>query len=339
MKLWFGNGAWASAKAIQRVESLKPEAVRKVAVIRHAALGDMILTRPFLKEVRRCFPNAHITLSVVTNYTRGIPEDLVDTVHFAYGKDRKDVSFREQIKKAKELGEQDLIFDLAATHRSFWICLLHRSAIRVGFPSRPLQRKLFYDVTVFRSDLNFETDCLLDMLNLFGFATTYPPPFDLPGETKKAERPYIVYFTSTSTPIRCWPMDRFAELIQKNANKYPDFDHFVLKGKEEWESIDEILAHNKAQKNVEGLMNINSLDETIALIKGARLVVSNDTGIRHLSIAAGVASVGIFFASERFTCLPFRYWPRYGPHKIVLNSDGTAPMVGAVSQAMQALLD
>ncbi len=50
MKLWFGNGAWASPKAIQRAESLKPEAVRKVAVIRHAALGDMILTRPFLKE-------------------------------------------------------------------------------------------------------------------------------------------------------------------------------------------------------------------------------------------------------------------------------------------------
>lgn len=110
MKLWFGNGAWASAKAIQRVQSLKSEDVRKVAVIRHAALGDMILTRPFLKEVRRCFPNAHITLSLVTNYTRGAPEDLVDTIHVAYGKDRKDVSIREQIKKARELGEQDIIF-------------------------------------------------------------------------------------------------------------------------------------------------------------------------------------------------------------------------------------
>ena len=338
MKLWFGNGAWASAKAVRRVRSIRPEAVRRVAVIRHAALGDMILTRPFLKEVRRCFPNAHITLSIVTNYTRGTPDDLVDSVHIAYGKDRREVPFREQIKKARELGPQDIIFDLAATHRSFWICLLHRSAIRVGFPYHRMQRKLFYDVTVYRSDLNFETDCLLDMLNLFGFTTTYPPPFDLPGDTRKAERPYIVYFTSASTDIKCWPMERFAELVKRNANKYIGFDHFVLKGRAEWESIDEILAYNRDQANVDGL-DIDSLDETIALVKGASLVISNDTGIRHLAIAAGIPSVGIFFSSERFTCLPFRYWPRYGPHKIVLDSDGVSPSVDAVSQAMCELLD
>lgn len=338
MKLWFGNGAWASAKAIQRVQSLKSEDVRKVAVIRHAALGDMILTRPFLKEVRRCFPNAHITLSLVTNYTRGAPEDLVDTIHVAYGKDRKDVSIREQIKKARELGEQDIIFDLAATHRSFWICLLHRSAIRIGFPYHRLQRKLFYDITVYRSDLNFETDCLLDMLNLFGFTTIYPPPFDLPGEIRTSDRPYIVYFTSASTSVKSWPMSRYSQLISQAAEMYSKFDHFVLKGREEWESIDEILEYNKNQNNVDGL-DIDSLDETIALIKGASLVVSNDTGIRHLAIAAGVPSVGIFFTSERFICLPFRYWPRYGPHKIVLDTEGTPPSVDAVSQAMQQLLD
>lgn len=338
MKLWFGNGAWASARGMQRAQSLKPEAVRKVAVIRHAALGDMILTRPFLKEVRCCFPNAHITLSIVTNYTRGTPDDLVDSIHLAYGNDRKDVPLREQIKKGRELGRQDIIFDLAATHRSFWLCLLHRSAIRVGFPYHRLQRKLFYDVTVHRSDLNFETDCMLDMLNLFGFITTYPPPFDLPGETRQSDRPYVVYFTSSSTPVKSWPMDRFAELVKQAAQQYPGFNHVVLKGRAEWESIDEILAYNRDRKNVEGL-DIDSLDETIALIKGASLVVSNDTGIRHLAIAASVPSVGIFFTSERFTCLPFRYWPRYGPHKIVLDSDGVAPAVEAVSRAMHELLD
>lgn len=338
MKLWFGNGAWASAKGIQGIKLLKPETVRRVAVIRHAALGDMILTRPFLKEVRRCFPNAHITLSLVSNYTRGAPEDLVDSVHIAYGKDRKDVPFREQIKKAKELGPQDIIFDLAATHRSFWICLLHRSAVRIGFPYHRIQRKLFYDVTVYRSDLNFETDCLLDMLNILGFTTSWPPPFDLPGEVRKSERPYVVYFTSASTPVKSWPMLHFAELINVNAKRYPDHDHIVLKGRADWESIDEVLEFNKETRNVSGL-DIDSLDETIALIKGAQLVVSNDTGIRHLAIAAGIRSVGIFFASERFICLPFRYWPRYGLHKIVLDTEGGPPSITSVTQAVQELLE
>ncbi len=338
MKLWFGNGAWASVKAVKRVQSLKPEAVGKIAVIRHAALGDMILTRPFLKEVRRCFPNAYITLSIVSNYTRGVPNDLVDSIHTLYGKDRREVSFSEQFKKARELGKQDIIFDLAATHRSFWLCLLHRSALRVGFPYHSLQRKLFYDVTVYRSDLHFETDCLLDMLNVFGFTTTYPPMFDLPGDTRPADRPYIVYFTSASTPVKCWPLERYAELIKQNAKKYVDFEHFVLKGREPWESIDGLLEHSRDRHNVQGL-DCNFLDETIALIKGASLVVSNDTGIRHLAIAAGVPSVGIFFALQQFICLPFRYWPRYGPHKIVQDIDGLIPTVAAVSQAIHELLD
>ena len=60
MKLWFNKGAWASKKAEEKLSTLEPEQVKRIAVIRHAALGDMVLTRPFLNELRRCFPNARI---------------------------------------------------------------------------------------------------------------------------------------------------------------------------------------------------------------------------------------------------------------------------------------
>ncbi|MDH5445821.1 MAG: glycosyltransferase family 9 protein [Gammaproteobacteria bacterium] len=337
MRLWFGNGAWASQKAHQKVHDLTPEKIKNVAVIRHAALGDMVLTRPFLRELRKCFPNSHITLSVVTNYMRGIPEDLVDTVHVAYGKDKKKVSKREQIRKAKELGKQDIIFDLAATHRSFYLCLLNRSTLRVGFPYHRMQRKLFYDVAVFRSDFIFETDCMFNMLNIFGFVTSYPPPFDLPGDVRKEQKPYVVYFTSASTPLRCWPMENFSELVDNASEKFPEFNHYVLKGIGDWESINDILKNNEHNKNVSGL-NIDSLDETIALIKGASLVISNDTGIRHLAIAAGVPSVGIFFTAPKNTSMPFRYWPRFGPHSIVVNYDGSIPESHSVFEAVKKSL-
>ena len=336
MKLWFDNGAWASRKGVARAKALQPEQVKKIAVIRHAALGDMILTRPFLHELRRCFPNAQITLSIVTNYTRGTPDDLVDRIHTAYGSDRKDVSIRQQVQKARELGPQDLIFDLAATPRSFWLCLLNKASLKVGFPYYASQRKLLYDICIFRSDLHFETDCLLDMLNIFGFTTSYPPLFDLPGKTHKTERHYIVYFTSASTPIKCWPQGHYADLIARLSQDYPAYDHVVLEGREAWESIEEIIEKNRQYTNVQGV-NIDSLDETIALIKGARMVISNDTGIRHLAIAAQVPCIGIFFSAENHNCLPFRYWPRY-QHEIVLNTDGSVPSVEKVYDSSIKLL-
>lgn len=337
MRLWYGNGAWASKKAESKLNKLAPEEVKNIVVIRHAALGDMVLTRPFLRDLRKCFPNAKITLSVVSNYMRGIPDDLVDNLHVQYGKDKRDTSIRAQLRKAKELGKPDIIFDLAATARSFYICLLYRKSLRIGFPYHQLQRRLFYDVTVFRTDFLFETECILSMLNILGFVTSAPPAFDLPGDTRKEESPYIVYFTSSSTPARCWPIENFSKLVNSNSVKHPQFNHYVLKGRADWESIDSILEDNKTHANVHGL-DIDSLDETISLIKGASLVVSNDTGIRHLAIAAGVPTVGIFFQVPGQTSMPFRYWPHFGKHKAVVNHDGSVPGVESVNQLMQELL-
>jgi len=60
MRLWFAKGAWASKAARERIKDIIPEQVHSIAIIRHAALGDMVLTRPFILECRRHFPNAKL---------------------------------------------------------------------------------------------------------------------------------------------------------------------------------------------------------------------------------------------------------------------------------------
>jgi ADP-heptose:LPS heptosyltransferase len=75
------------------------------------------------------------------------------------------------------------------------------------------------------------------------------------------------------------------------------------------------------------------LDQTIALMKAAQCVISNDTGIRNLAISTETPTVGIFFST-----IPFRYWPRYGRHIAVFNADGSVPSVTAVYQAIENVL-
>lgn len=337
MKLWFAKGAWASSKAEARLAGLEPEQVRRIAVIRHAALGDMVLTRPFLLELRKCFPNAHITLSLVSNYTRGAPEDLVDAVHVAYGSDRKDMSLSAQIRRAKELGEQELIFDLAATTRSLWVCALNRATFKIGFPYSSLQRRLFFDAAVFRSDLEFEAETMLDMLRLLGFRIGRPLQFRLPGAASVRARPWLVYFTSASGEYKCWPRGHFAELLGRMAQRYPQVDHIVLEGIAEWESIEEIMQSNREHSNVIA-MKLDSVEETIDLLKGTTLLISNDTGIRNLGIAAEIPTLGIFFATHPFKTVPYRYLPACGAHDIVFNHDGSIPAVDAVFEQAQAMM-
>lgn len=329
MKLWFSKGAWASKSAEAKLSRLEPEQVKTIAVIRHAALGDMVLTRPFLIELRKCFPNAKITLSLVSNYTRGAPEDLADRIHVVYGSDRCDVSPVGQIRQARTLGYHDLAFDVAATTRSIWVCMLNKAGCKIGFPYSQLQRRLFYDAAVLRSDMEFEAETMLDMLRLLGFNVGHPPVFSLPGNTTVRERPFIVYFTSASGKYKCWPKENFSQLVGRMAQQYPGHDHVVLEGVADWESIDEIMQQNRDKDNVEGL-KLDGVDETISLLKGARLVVSNDTGIRNLAIAAEVPTLGIFFATAPFKTVPFRYLPASGQHDIVFNHDGSIPVVDAV---------
>jgi ADP-heptose:LPS heptosyltransferase len=339
MKLWFKHGAWCSARARQVVKSLQPEDVRNIAVIRHAAVGDMVITRPFLVELRRLFPNAHITLSITTNYRRAAPVDLVDHVHVQYGNDRRDVSLREQIKRVRELGEQDLLFDLAATSRSFWLCLLIGAKLKIGFPYHALQKYIYYDITVPRSDFRVEAENMLDMLNAFGHRHQYPLDFAMCPPSAERARPYVLYFPSASSPDKCWPHEDFAQLVGHMSECYPAHDHIVLKGVEEWERIDTIMEVVGSRANVTGISLLECEGELsdikgLSLINEAALLVVNDTGIRNVAIACNTPTVGIFFTTE-----VFRYWPRGTIHEAVFNADGSIPDAGSVFAAAQGLME
>lgn len=331
MRFYSQRGAWVSKAAHQKITRLDQNAECNIAVIRHAALGDMVLTRPFLLEIRRAFPKATITLSVVSHYQNGIPHDLIDRLHVIHGNDQRVVSKIKQIQKMRELGTQDIIFDVAATPRSKMLVFFSKATLKIGFPYKSSQR-WFYDAVILRTAFKFEAEIMLDMLNLMGLITEYPPRFNMPGEPVHRNRPFIVYFTGSSKPEKCWPTDRFTQLVGKLASERKDIDHIFIEGRSSWESIAPILDTLGAVNNVQGLKGLD-VKQMTAYVKGALLLVSNDTGIRHLAIASGIPTLGIFFDDY-----PFRYWPRFGIHEIAFNPDSSIPSVDKLYNTIQTML-
>ena len=192
MKLWFGKGVWSRKNTEKKIKNLSFEDIKSIAVIRHAALGDMVLTRSFIIEAKKLFPNAAITLSAISNYTRGIPEDLVDRVHIIHGTDQRDTPLLKRIKKIRELGHHDLIFDLACGYRSFLTCLFTPALLKFGYPYRRIRAWMLYDVTTCRTDLNFEVN---DMLNVLGAKTSYPHVYNNAGRNiKKRQTVYRIFY-------------------------------------------------------------------------------------------------------------------------------------------------
>lgn len=333
MKLWYEKGAWATRKARERAAAMSPESVRSIAVIRHAAIGDMMVLRPFLIQAREFFPNAKITLSIVNNYAYGAPEDLVDRVHVVHKKkEGKKTTYGERLGDIKALGEHDIVFDMADTSLSGIICMMTKARLKIGFPYRKFKNSLFYDIAVLRSDLVPEVETLLHMLYILGAPKKQVLEYGYPSYETDRERPYIVYFTTASLGWKCWSQDRFAELIARSADAYPDVEHVVLEGIRDYEKVDGLMESLRAYPAVRKLDPM-PLEELMPFLGKARMVVSGDTGIRNMAIAAGTPTVGIFF----FT-VPYRYLPIDGRHHAVFNAEGDEPQVNEVLSHVEKLL-
>lgn len=320
--LWFERGAYASKKARHYVENeFKPENIKKIAVIRHAALGEQVIVRPFLVEARRFFPNAEITLVPVSNYMYGVPSDLADRVHVMPGKEPgKTTSAKDKLDNIKQLGEQDIIFDLASTNRSHWMMALSKAKLKMGFPYKWFYRGTLYNMAVCRSDFQPEVECMLDMLKLLGHNPNHPLDFAYPDHRElKQERKIL-------TKPQMYAV--LEQAIQEN----PDYCHVYLEGKNDFEKGDfyqDLLKYSNFR-----IQPCLPLEELVELTAKATLMVAPDTGVRNIAISTHTPTVSAFFAT-----VPFRYTPLYEEHYVVMNPNGETPTTTQICQVIQQHLN
>jgi ADP-heptose:LPS heptosyltransferase len=339
IKLNFRRGAaFANKKANEYLKDKNPEDFKSIAVIRHAAIGDFVVMRPFLIELKKFFPNANITLSVISSYMYGIPEDLIDNVHVIdkqhLDNKQKKTSFFYRYHQIKQLPPQDIIFDLTDSALTLLIMLFSKTKLKIGFPYRPLKR-FFYDITTVRSDFVFEAQSIMHQINILGANTKhYPLDYGITKKKRELKNPYVVYFAGASMKSKCWNEENFIELIKKMIVSYPNYTHIILKGIQDDEQFNEIYNPFKNTVNVIH-QNPLPLEEIYDYLAQSTLLVSGDTGVRNMAIGSNTATVGIMLAAKTS---PIRYLPKTEKHQAVFNVDGTQPSVNEVYKTVREII-
>ena len=337
MKLNFRRGsAFASKKAHEYLKGKNPEDIQKITVIRHAAIGDFVVMRPFLIELRKFFPNAKITLSVVKHYMYGLPDDLIDDVHIMhrYQEDGEKTGIFQRIKEAKTLVEQDIIFDLTDSALTHLLLFFSQTKLKIGYPYRSFMR-LFYDICVLRSDFVLETQSMLHQLNILGANTYhYPLEYQLTTVSRNLIEPYIVYFAGASMPDRCWEKTKFVKLIEKMLQTYPQYKHVILKGIKQDEHFNEIYEPLSQYQNIIHQSSM-PLEQIYDYLGASSLVIAGDTGIRNMAIASNTPTLGLMWAPH---ISPLRYLPKIEKHQVVFNTEFNQPSVDEVYKALQTLM-
>jgi len=120
---------------------------------------------------------------------------------------------------------------------------------------------------------------------------------------------YAVLIPGSAHRDKCWPIQRFAVLADKISSQF--HLSIVAAGTDSERDTVENLK-DLANVQIANLAGRTSLSELIALLKAARLVISNDTGPGHIAAALGVPLVMIFGRSN-----PARVGPYARPQCVV----------------------
>jgi ADP-heptose:LPS heptosyltransferase len=97
---------------------------------------------------------------------------------------------------------------------------------------------------------------------------------------------------------RDWPVERYAQLLGRISRELLA-EVFLLGGEDQVERRDELARHFDGQvKPYHDLVGLLTLDESAALLLGAKVLVSTDTGIMHLGFAVGTRVVALIHCNN-----------------------------------------
>ena len=116
----------------------------------------------------------------------------------------------------------------------------------------------------------------------------------------------VAFVAGGSKIPKRWPTERFVELARRLP---PSIEHVLLLGGPDEAGLLSTIARESSTDQGPAVVDLGSrglgIDSLRGVIERCRLMVTNDTGPRHLAVALGVPTVAIFGPTDhRWTTLP-----------------------------------
>jgi heptosyltransferase-3 len=298
----------------------------RILIIAMRYLGDVLLTTPLIRSIRRAYPKARLDVLVYSNTAamlEGNPDidNVITTPNRPNGSDYRDLIrtlFRRyDLAVVTQTGDRPFLYGLIA------------APTRIGaVPSRRESgwwKRLFMARWVEFDDL--DTHTVLQHLRLAGLLEI-PSCFELvPPQTvagrKVAEgdesmlpaAPYAVLHPYPQWTYKRWTVDGWVE-VGRYLNSLGLA--VVLSGSPAADEREYVSAI--ADRLPAGTVNLAgrlSLAELGGLIAGARLFVGPDTGITHLAAAVGVPVIALYGPTNpvKWAPWPYGYRQRSNPFR------------------------
>jgi len=302
---------------------IMPENFKNILIIKPSSLGDIVQALPALSALRRSLPDAKISWLIRPEFAPLLENHpaLTEAILF----DRRFLgkawynpcaleallSLILRLRRSKF----DVVIDLQGLFRTAslaWLCGCRK---RFGMAESREFAHVFYTHKIpYDHDCIHLVDYYLKIVQSTG-ACDIAVQFELSIDPVAADSinelltshsinpdNYAVFVAGSAHGDKCWPIERFAALADKISS---DFGLSIIATGTDSEKDTVEKLKNLANAPIANFAGVTGLNELIALLSNAKLVVSNDTGPGHIAAALQVPLVLIFGRSNPARVAPY----------------------------------
>lgn len=279
--------------------------MKRIAIIKLSAMGDIIHAMVALQYIKRQYPNLQIDWFVESAFAPILENnpDINEIIKLdlkSIKKDKKEIINQIKLIKKYKNNCYDLVIDAQGLIKSAIVSFFLGKS-RVGFSKNSTREKLasfFYtkkvdiaydknaierNVKVLSQALNFEIT-KDDILNKKPFLF-YKNENEVIYEHLSKDKKNVLFVIGASWPSKMYSKEKFAKIINNL-----DENCLITWGNEAEKDIADFIANISKAKLLPKL-DLNSLK---AIMSKVDLVIGNDTGPTHMAWALNISSITLF---------------------------------------------
>jgi heptosyltransferase-2 len=294
-------------------------------------LGDLVMSLPALRAVRRAFPHARLSVLIKAELAPFFDGAgwLDEVIPYRLGRSLGGLADRRHVVAEIRSRRFDLAIVFPRSFESAFWTALARVPRRVGFSADGrglmLTHKTPRPAALFRSHQVYDYLYLLrNTLGIEGDRTDIAPDVHDPhraamrqwlGTNRRSAGPLIALAVAAAYgPAKEWPVARYAALVDRLAERYGA--ECVLVGAPNERPRCEMVA-STSRHGALIAAGQTSVGEAVALLAQCDGFAGNDSGAMHIAGALGIPTVGIFASTNPQRTGPLGPRARALYHRIV----------------------
>jgi len=317
---------------------------KRILIINPFGIGDVLFCTPLIRNLRFYYPDAFIAVAVQKKVAPVLENNpyINKVIPFSRG-DFKDLSRQSKAKALKLLFKTiaeilrerfNLYFDLSLEHRYSLLLKLFGIRPRIGYNYKNRGRFLTHKIDIQGYTDKHVVEYHLGLLNFLGikpqfrnlelflrlgqkdWAKNFLEHKSIkPGDLLVGIAPFGGESFGAQKESRRWPIENYARLADLLIDRL-NAKIVILAGPKEKESLKHLFSimHNK-DKTIDAAET--SITQLASIINNCQIVISNDAGPLHLTVASNIPSVSLFGPSDEKVYGPYPANPKH----IVLSKD------------------